>query len=113
MNFNFFNVDKFSISMKKFSKSFFFFQQAKMYKRVAESLRFLYKPYALAIVSIGYVLGELGHYLIGKFMIKIWIKQFILINIYKILHNINIHLYINKITILIKKIFFNNNCGES
>ncbi|XP_043478293.1 putative metabolite transport protein HI_1104 isoform X2 [Leptopilina heterotoma] len=36
-----------------------------MYKRVAERLRFLYKPYALAIVSIGYVLGELGHYLIG------------------------------------------------
>lgn len=24
-----------------------------------------YKPYVLAIVSIGYVLGELGHYLIG------------------------------------------------
>ncbi|XP_049767133.1 D-xylose transporter [Schistocerca cancellata] len=28
-------------------------------------LSFLYKPYVLAVVSIGYVLGELGHYLIG------------------------------------------------
>jgi len=31
-----------------------------------QKLAFLYKPYALAIVSVGYVLGELGHYLIGK-----------------------------------------------
>ncbi|XP_076665116.1 hexuronate transporter [Andrena cerasifolii] len=30
-----------------------------------QKLQFMYKPYALAIVSIGYVLGELGHYLIG------------------------------------------------
>lgn len=30
-----------------------------------EKLSFLYQPYALAIVSIGYVVGELGHYLIG------------------------------------------------
>ncbi|XP_044260265.1 putative metabolite transport protein HI_1104 [Tribolium madens] len=30
-----------------------------------EKLSFLYQPYVLAIVSIGYVLGELGHYLIG------------------------------------------------
>ncbi|KAL0134891.1 hypothetical protein PUN28_001578 [Cardiocondyla obscurior] len=27
--------------------------------------KFLYKPYALAIVSVGYVLAELGHFLIG------------------------------------------------
>ncbi|KAF3427386.1 hypothetical protein E2986_08014, partial [Frieseomelitta varia] len=32
---------------------------------VAQKLQFLYKPYALAVVSVGYVLGELGHYLIG------------------------------------------------
>lgn len=30
-----------------------------------EKLAFLYPTYVLAIVSIGYVLGELGHYLIG------------------------------------------------
>lgn len=28
----------------------------------------LYKYYALAIVSFGYVLGELGHFLIGEFI---------------------------------------------
>lgn len=37
-----------------------------MFRSVMQKLAFLYKPYALAIVSIGYVLGELGHYLIGK-----------------------------------------------
>ena len=30
-----------------------------------EKLRFLYDPLVLAIVCIGYILGELGHYLIG------------------------------------------------
>lgn len=30
-----------------------------------QNLKFLYKPYALAVVSVGYILGELGHYLIG------------------------------------------------
>lgn len=38
-------------------------------------LTLFYKPYALAIVSIGYILGELGHYLIGKFMHS-YIDQF-------------------------------------
>ncbi|KAB0790978.1 hypothetical protein PPYR_02778 [Photinus pyralis] len=33
--------------------------------RLAERLSFLYQPYVLAVVSIGYVMGELGHYLIG------------------------------------------------
>ncbi|XP_067015367.1 probable sulfoacetate transporter SauU [Anabrus simplex] len=32
---------------------------------VLEKLRFLYPTYVLAVVSIGYVVGELGHYLIG------------------------------------------------
>ncbi|XP_011694814.1 PREDICTED: protein spinster homolog 2 isoform X2 [Wasmannia auropunctata] len=36
-----------------------------MFRSIMQKLAFLYKPYALAIVSIGYVLGELGHYLIG------------------------------------------------
>nr|XP_003700242.1 PREDICTED: uncharacterized protein LOC100883649 [Megachile rotundata]XP_012153732.1 PREDICTED: uncharacterized protein LOC100883649 [Megachile rotundata]XP_012153733.1 PREDICTED: uncharacterized protein LOC100883649 [Megachile rotundata]XP_012153734.1 PREDICTED: uncharacterized protein LOC100883649 [Megachile rotundata] len=36
-----------------------------MLSTALQKVRFLYKPYALAIVSIGYVLGELGHYLIG------------------------------------------------
>jgi hypothetical protein len=30
-----------------------------------EKLRFLYAPYVLAIVSLGYLLAELGHFLIG------------------------------------------------
>ena len=47
---------------------FHFYFQTKMYKSVAQKLQFLYKPYALAIVSIGYVLGELGHYLIGEYL---------------------------------------------
>lgn len=34
-------------------------------KQMFEKLSFLYQPYVLAIVSIGYVVGELGHYLIG------------------------------------------------
>lgn len=32
---------------------------------IKEKLAFLYQPYVLFIVSLGYVLGELGHYLIG------------------------------------------------
>ncbi|OXU24172.1 hypothetical protein TSAR_016556 [Trichomalopsis sarcophagae] len=36
-----------------------------MFTSLAQKLKFFYKPYALAIVSLGYVLGELGHYLIG------------------------------------------------
>ncbi|GLH07632.1 Uncharacterized protein GBIM_13091 [Gryllus bimaculatus] len=32
---------------------------------VLEKLRWLYQPYVLGVVSVGYVLGELGHYLIG------------------------------------------------
>ncbi|XP_015121157.1 uncharacterized protein LOC107043949 [Diachasma alloeum] len=36
-----------------------------MINNFVQKLQFLYKPYALAIVSIGYVLGELGHYMIG------------------------------------------------
>lgn len=32
---------------------------------IFKKLGFLYKPYVLAILTIGYVLGELGHYLIG------------------------------------------------
>lgn len=32
---------------------------------VVEKLRFLYKPYVLAVLTIGYIAGELGHYLIG------------------------------------------------
>ncbi|XP_047343477.1 probable glucarate transporter isoform X1 [Vespa velutina] len=39
--------------------------QVKMFNTAVQKLRFLYKPYALAIVSVGYVLGELGHYVIG------------------------------------------------
>lgn len=37
-----------------------------MLRSLMQKVAFLYKPYALAIVSIGYVLGELGHFLIGK-----------------------------------------------
>ena len=37
-----------------------------MFKNVVQKLKFLYKPYALGVVSLGYVLGELGHYMIGK-----------------------------------------------
>lgn len=40
-----------------------------------QKLAFFYKPYALAVVSIGYVLGELGHYLIGKFRKNILFYQ--------------------------------------
>ncbi|XP_014480060.1 PREDICTED: D-xylose-proton symporter [Dinoponera quadriceps] len=36
-----------------------------MFSSMVQKLAFLYKPYALAMVSVGYVLGELGHYLIG------------------------------------------------
>ncbi|KAG7205141.1 hypothetical protein KM043_005510 [Ampulex compressa] len=36
-----------------------------MFSTVLGKLRHYYKSYALAIVSIGYVIGELGHYLIG------------------------------------------------
>lgn len=37
-----------------------------MFRSMMQKLSFLYKPYALAILSIGYVLAELGHYVIGK-----------------------------------------------
>ncbi|KAG8035046.1 hypothetical protein G9C98_001536 [Cotesia typhae] len=37
-----------------------------MYNTLINKLRFFYKPYALAVVSIGYIVGELGHYLIGS-----------------------------------------------
>lgn len=33
--------------------------------KLSERLSSLYQPYVLGIVSLGYVLGELGHYLIG------------------------------------------------
>ncbi|XP_070163527.1 hexuronate transporter [Polyergus mexicanus] len=36
-----------------------------MFRSVMQKLAFLYKPYALAILSIGYVLAELGHFIIG------------------------------------------------
>lgn len=36
-----------------------------MMLELRKKLAFLYPTYVLAIVSIGYVLGELGHYLIG------------------------------------------------
>ncbi|XP_020294303.1 uncharacterized protein LOC109859955 [Pseudomyrmex gracilis] len=36
-----------------------------MLNSMMQKVEFLYKPYALAIVSIGYVLAELGHFLIG------------------------------------------------
>lgn len=36
-----------------------------------QNVAFLYKPYALAILSIGYVLAELGHFIIGKSSIDI------------------------------------------
>ena len=42
-----------------------------MLSTVTQKLKFFYKPYALAVVSLGYVLGELGHYLIGMFYIFI------------------------------------------
>ena len=32
---------------------------------IVEKLSVLYKPYVLAILTIGYIAGELGHYLIG------------------------------------------------
>ncbi|KMQ94409.1 protein spinster 1-like protein [Lasius niger] len=36
-----------------------------MFRSAMQTLAFLYKPYALAILSIGYVLAELGHFVIG------------------------------------------------
>ncbi|GAB1870091.1 Hexuronate transporter [Camponotus japonicus] len=36
-----------------------------MFRSMMQKLAFLYKPYALAILSIGYVLAELGHFIIG------------------------------------------------
>lgn len=33
--------------------------------KLVEKLRSLYSVYVLGLVSIGYILGELGHYLIG------------------------------------------------
>lgn len=32
---------------------------------IFEKLSFLYNTYVLAVLTIGYILGELGHYLIG------------------------------------------------
>ena len=32
---------------------------------VLEKLKFLYPVYVLGIISVGYIVGELGHYLIG------------------------------------------------
>ena len=32
---------------------------------IVEKLKFLYPTYVLGIISIGYIVGELGHYLIG------------------------------------------------
>jgi len=32
---------------------------------LVDKLRFLYAPYVLAIVSLGYLMAELGHFLIG------------------------------------------------
>lgn len=32
---------------------------------ILEKFSFLYSTYVLAILTIGYILGELGHYLIG------------------------------------------------
>lgn len=46
----------------------------KMFNSLAQKLKFFYKPYALAIVSLGYVLGELGHYLIGE-LFRFWIMN--------------------------------------
>lgn len=40
--------------------------RTRMRSSIMQKLAFLYKPYALAVVSVGYVLGELGHYLIGR-----------------------------------------------
>lgn len=37
-----------------------------VHNTVIDRLKGYYEPYVLAIVSIGYVVGELGHYLIGK-----------------------------------------------
>uniref|UniRef100_A0A182NSC5 Major facilitator superfamily (MFS) profile domain-containing protein n=1 Tax=Anopheles dirus TaxID=7168 RepID=A0A182NSC5_9DIPT len=36
-----------------------------MQSSMMEKLGFLYKPYVLAVLTIGYIAGELGHYLIG------------------------------------------------
>lgn len=33
--------------------------------RVVEKFGFLYSSYVLGVLTIGYILGELGHYLIG------------------------------------------------
>lgn len=55
------NVDKSSLLLSPF-----FWFQITMFTSGFEKLRFLYKPYALGVVTIGYVCGELGHYLIGK-----------------------------------------------
>ncbi|KAI4454985.1 spinster [Holotrichia oblita] len=34
-------------------------------RHLFQKLNFLYEPYALGIICIGYIMGELGHYLIG------------------------------------------------
>ncbi|XP_012055845.1 PREDICTED: LOW QUALITY PROTEIN: uncharacterized protein LOC105618925 [Atta cephalotes] len=39
--------------------------QARMLCSIMQQFAFLYKPYALALMSIGYIIAELGHFLIG------------------------------------------------
>ncbi|XP_018366815.1 PREDICTED: uncharacterized protein LOC108763565, partial [Trachymyrmex cornetzi] len=36
-----------------------------MLRSITQKFAFLYKPYALALMSIGYIIAELGHFLIG------------------------------------------------
>nr|CAH7712246.1 unnamed protein product [Callosobruchus chinensis] len=44
---------------------FFFSEKSSTMMKLTKKLEFLYPTYVLAIVSIGYICGELGHYLIG------------------------------------------------
>lgn len=52
-------------SIQAIKISFSFLLGYKMFSTLAEKLKFFYEPYALIIVSVGYIVGELGHYLIG------------------------------------------------
>lgn len=63
-----------------------------MLSNVVQKLKFLYKPYALGVVSLGYVLGELGHYMIGKFTID----QFTIIASINVLA-VNFFFFINEL----------------
>lgn len=36
-----------------------------MFERLKEKFGFLYKSWVLGVLTVGYILGELGHYLIG------------------------------------------------